>query len=804
MWDSSEKRSDCKHNGQTDVTNFINPPSFNSPQMSYELIITEKPSQAQKISAALADGKVIKKNEKGVPYYEITHNGKDIVVACAVGHIFSLTEKNKSFNYPSFDIEWVPASKVDKNASHTTKYLNVIKKLAKEADSFTVATDFDVEGEVIGWNVIRFACKQKDARRMKFSTLTKPDLIKSYENKKNTIEWGQAYAGETRHFLDWMYGINISRALITAIRKAGTYKTLSSGRVQGPALKLIVDKEKEIRRFVPTPFWQIPYMGKVNGEQINAMHKEDKFTDEKRAKEAFENTKGRDGTITDIESRQSKSQPPFPFDLTTLQTESYRSLKISPKDTLAVAQELYSAGYISYPRTSSQQLPKELGLKKLLEGLKRHPTYKPLAEKILSQKVIKPNNGKKTDPAHPAIYPTGVIPNLEKLSPREVRLYDLIVRRFLATFADAAIRETNKIIFDVNSEPFVAKGTRTVYQGWYEFYGNHVKLEEETMPEVQKGQVVNYVNAELVKKMTQPPKRFTPASLIKELEKHNLGTKSTRAGIIDTLVQRGYVEGKSLEPTEIGMNTSDTLEHYCPDIVKEDLTRQFEEEMELIREQKTTEEKVLEKAKEALTKILKEFKEKEKEIGNELKKSLIASEDKKNTIGKCPVCKEGTLMIRYSPKTRQRFIGCNRYPDCKAVFSLPGNGKTAKGTDKICEFCGYPMVQVGTGRSTKIVCFNMECPAKKKEEEKDEADPKTVEALSRPCPECGSKLVLRRSVYGEFIGCSNYPKCKYTAKTDGTPNNYGKKKTKKTTKKKTSKKTASRRTKKDSIRIVKE
>jgi DNA topoisomerase-1 len=209
---------------------------------------------------------------------------------------------------------------------------------------------------------------------MKFSTLTKPDLVKSYENKLKTIEWGQAHAGETRHFLDWMYGINLSRALSTAIRKAGLFKTLSSGRVQGPSLKLIVDKEKEIRKFIPTPYWTIEYKGEVNSPQstdpclLIGEHKKNKFLKENEAKEVFEKIDKKDGEVSDIEKRETKSQPPTPFDLTTLQTEAFRSLKIHPKDSLAIAQELYTKGYTSYPRTSSQQLPKELGLKKLIEG----------------------------------------------------------------------------------------------------------------------------------------------------------------------------------------------------------------------------------------------------------------------------------------------------------------------------------------------------------------------------------------------------------------------------------------------------
>lgn len=775
--------------------------------MSYELILTEKPSQAKKIAESLTDSKVLKKAENGVPYYILSHNKQDIVVVSAVGHVYSLREKEKSYKYPSFDIEWAESSLVNKSAAFSKKYLKLIKKLAKDATTFTVATDFDIEGEVIGLNLVRFACKQKDAQRMKFSTLTKSDLIESYKNKKKTIDWGQANAGETRHFLDWMYGINISRALSLAIRKAGLYKSLSSGRVQGPALKLIVDKEKEIRAFIPTPYWQISFEGTVpeNGKQatIEAMHKINKFLDEEKANKVHDKISGKDGTVKSIERRETKSQAPAPFDLTTLQTESYRSLRIAPKDTLAIAQELYSKGYTSYPRTSSQQLPEELGLKKLLTELTRHNLYKDLAKKILSQKTIKPHNGKKKDPAHPAIYPTGILPSEGELEGREFKVYDLIVRRFLATFADDAIRETNKLNIDVVGEEFIAKGTRTIYQGWQEFYGPHVKLEEETLPKVEKGQTIKHKQSKLHHKMTKPPKRFTPASLIKELEKRELGTKATRAQIIETLFDRGYVAHKTLEPTEMGIKTSDILEANVPEIVQEELTRRFEEEMEKIREGEFDKEKVLKEAQKALTKILEEFKTNEDKIGKALKESLFESQEKENTIGPCPNCKNGLLMIKYSPKTKQKFIGCSAYPDCKTIFNLPGNGSTAKSSDKVCEACGYPMIRIGIGRSERIACFNPECPVKKKQEEEQQG-PELAKALNSPCPKCGEKsLVLRRSMYGQFIGCSNYPKCKCLIQIpkDGGPIDMTpvepKKKTKKkaatkkkSTKKKTTKKTS--------------
>ena len=336
-----------------------------------ELIITEKPKAAQRIAEALADGKAIKKGERGVSYYEITHGKKDIIVGCAVGHLFGLAEKEKKkgMRYPVFDVEWKPTYETSKTAAFSKKYYDMLVKLSKKADEFTVACDLDIEGEVIGFNILRFICKQKDARRMKFSTLTKPDLVEAYEKVSPHIEWGMAHAGETRHELDWYWGINLTRALTSSIKKAGLFKILSIGRVQGPALQIITQREKEILAFKPQPFWQIDLHGEVKNGKLVAMHEKDKFWDRKEADKSYANAKGKNGTIAEVKKSQFQQAPPYPFDLTTLQTEAYRCFGAPPKTTLEIAQELYTSGLISYPRTSSQQLPLTIGSSKTLTAL---------------------------------------------------------------------------------------------------------------------------------------------------------------------------------------------------------------------------------------------------------------------------------------------------------------------------------------------------------------------------------------------------------------------------------------------------
>ncbi len=736
--------------------------------MPYELIITEKPSAARKIADALADGKPIKENLKGVPYYLITRGNRDIVVACAVGHLYGLAEKEKrGWVFPVFDIEWKPAYQMSKNSAFTKKYLDVIKKLSKDADEFTVATDYDVEGEVIGYNVIRFIAKQKDANRMKFSTLTKPDLVKAYENKSKHIDWGQANAGETRHFLDWINGINFSRALTSSIKKAGSFKLMSTGRVQGPALKIIVDREKEIKAFKPVPFWQIELQGKVNNGNIIAWHKEDKFWEKEKADKVISKVKGeKTAEVDNVNKRQFKQAAPTPFDLTTLQTESYRVHRIAPKETLALAQELYTSGYISYPRTSSQQLDLKLGFKKILNDLAKQEKYSDLVNELLKNSSLKPNNGKKTDPAHPAIYPTGIVPG--HLNERERKVYDLIVKRFMATFADAAIRQTMTIDINCRQEIFIAKGTTTIEKGWHKFYEPYVRLEEEELPELNKKDKVDVKKIRLHDKETQPPKRYTPASIIKELEKRNLGTKATRSEIIDTLFKRGYVDGKSIQATELGIRTLETLEKYTPKIVEEELTRGFEEDMENIREGKLKPEEVLSNARNAISKIIDDFKKKEKEIGKELLSATIETRDALSNLGHCPKCKDGELHIRKGKFGS--FAACNKYPDCKTTFSLPSNGMI-KPSGKICETCGFPMVQVIKQKKRPMdYCLNPKCPSKHIEGDAGrEAKEIAKGIVEKQCPRCkDGKLVLRGSIYGKFYGCSNYPKCKYTDKlTDG-------------------------------------
>jgi DNA topoisomerase-1 len=693
--------------------------------MSYELIISEKPQAAEKIAQALAGGKAKKTRDGSVNFFSLKYNGKDIRVASAVGHLYGLGEKGgETWKYPVFETEWKAIHKTNKAAKYTADYIRLLTKLGKDADEVTMACDFDVEGEVIGLNVMRFALGKKDANRMKFSTLTKDELIRAYENKQKTLEWGQAHAGETRHTLDWYYGINLSRAFTQAIKKGtNQFKVLSAGRVQAPALHFLAERERKINAFKSEPFWEIYLDAESKGVDFQAQHKEDKIFEKDRADKIVKKTQGKHGTIAKVEARQFKQAVPLPFDLTSLQMEANTMFGFTPKRTLEIAQRLYVEGITSYPRTSSQKLPQELNLKNILNKLQKMPNYKEKATKVLTiNPGIKPLEGKKTDPAHPAIYPTGEVP--KKLEGQDAKLYDLIVKRFFAVFGKPAVRETNTVTIEIEKEPFIIKGTRTLEKNWHELYEPYLKFEEVQLPKLDEGNDVTNKKIESIEKETQPPKRYTQASIIKELEKRNIGTKATRAQILDNLYDRGYVTEKSIKVTELGMQMDDVLKKELPQIVDEELTRHFEEEMEAIREGKSSPEKILKEAKDTLLVVLEDVQKKEVSLGKQLAGANLEARRALETLGDCPKCEEGKIVIRRAKVSKKRFAGCNNYPNCKTAYPLPQMGKIQK-TDETSEDGSPIIILLRDGKRPWKLSVNPEYNQvgqnkEKKEEEKDE------------------------------------------------------------------------------------
>jgi len=635
------------------------------------IIITEKPQAAFKIAQAL--GKERKYVDNGVSFYEIGRDGEKIIVACAVGHLLNLTYSKGQKGWPIFKTEWQP-SYLDKHAAFTKKYYTLLQKLSKRAKEVIIATDFDIEGEVIGWNVLRFIFKNENAKRMKFSTLTKDEIIKSYENPLPTLVWSHAYAGETRHHVDWLYGINLSRALMSAIKRTGSFRIFSIGRVQGPALKIIVERDREIKKFKPVPFWQII----ANAKGLDFKHPKDIF-DEEQLK-LFENI---NEAQAETKKKVESIQPPYPFDLTTLQREAHNKINFSPSRTLHVAQSLYLDSLISYPRTSSQKIPSQINPKGILKKLESK------FEEVKMAIRNYPIEGKKTDPAHPSIYPTG---EFKKMNEDEEKLYNLIVKRFISCFSPDAKTENKKITLvakdkDGNEVSFTRTGLQILEHGWTSVYPSN--MNEEKLPDLNGH--VNLDKINFLDKETQPPKRYSSASLISILEKKNLGTKATRTHIVETLFDRGYLDGKSIMATPLGEKLIEALEEYSPIIIDENLTRHLDEQMESFVKDNTNlkekEDKIISQTEKAIMDISKDFKAHEYEIG---KKLLHGTEElrelikKNNKIMPCPKCKKGNLTIKYSRKIRRYFAACDSYPECDATYSLPPNS-LIKTTDKVNE-----------------------------------------------------------------------------------------------------------------------
>lgn len=660
------------------------------------LIITEKPQAAEKIAYAL--GQPRKYTERGASYYELIAKNKRILVASAVGHLFTLEQAKGQKGWPIYNVIWQPATT---RAPFIAKYITLLEALAKEAQAVIIATDYDTEGEVIGWNVLRFICKEKEAQRMHYSTLTKDELLHAFNNPEPHLNWGNAYAGEARHIVDWLYGINLSRALMTAIKTSGSFKVLSIGRVQGPALKMIVDREHEITSFISQPYWQV--LASTAGHQY--MHPKDIYQKEELAD--FTTIKKANAKTTHA---QERTAPGTPFDLTTLQRESARVCKLSPGVTLQTAQKLYLAGVISYPRTSSQKIPDAIKPLEIIKKLaKRFPEAKLATRK-------KPLEGSKTDPAHPSIYPTG---EYASLSDQEEKLYNLIVKRFLACFAEELVTNNTRTVLTAdNGKTFTANAKQIAERGWTAFYP--YEIEETSLPELNGPVTIDRIETQ--EKQTQPPARYSATSLITAMEKKNLGTKTTRSMIIETLFERGYLDGKSITATPLGMKLIEALNKYAPIIIDEQLTSSIEESMEAIEKNAlpAEKEKTIEQAKAIIEKIAGEFKKQETAIGKTLAEGLTElrkEQQEANTLMLCPTCKTGNLRILFNRAAKRSFIACSNYPTCKQTYSLPPNALIKK-AGKTCEADGFPkLLAIRKAKRPWEFCFNPTCPLEQAKKE---------------------------------------------------------------------------------------
>jgi DNA topoisomerase-1 len=516
--------------------------------------------------------------------------------------------------------------------------------------------------------------------------------------------------------VDWLYGINLSRALTLAARRwSGKYSTLSTGRVQGPTLQFLTIREKTIRSFVPTPYWEIKAEVEISNSVYEAEYENKRIERKAEADTVIRACAGKTGEVAIVEVRHVRQKPPIPFDLGTLQGEAYSFFGYTPRRTLGIAQRLYLDALISYPRTSSQKLPPIIDYKKILNSLKRKTSYKKLASELLERETLRPREGAKEDPAHPAVYPTGNLPE-KPLGIPERRVWDLVVRRFMAVFGGEALNESLKVRLEVNGHGFMLRGRRILKGGWMKFYKPYIRVEEVLLPRIKKGESVRLRRVLREDKFTGPPSRYNPSSLLKKMEEHGIGTKATRADIIQTLYNRGYTRDERIVVTELGFDVIEILSKYAPKVISAKLTQELESKMEQIKSNRERRENVLVEVVEQLKPQLDQFKDNEEAIGEALSKAIERARTQERIVGKCPNCDTGNLMIIYSRTTKKRFIGCSSYFKglCDTSFPLPQRG-TVKLAGSNCKSCGWPqmLVRIG-GRRPWRLCFNPSCPLKRK------------------------------------------------------------------------------------------
>jgi DNA topoisomerase-1 len=698
-----------------------------------ELIIAEKPAVALKMAYAIAqDPRSVQRIQRGrVSSYKITRDNREIIIAPAVGHLYSLKEigEGRDRPLPVFDIEWKPAHEINKFAWYMRGYLDNLADMAKKADKIIIATDYDLEGDLIGANIVRHFGNLDNARRMRFSTLAPSELLYAYENLED-VNIYNIRAAETRHMIDWMYGINLSRAIMHALRTAGRGRILSIGRVQGPFLKFLVERQREIENFISQDFWEL--YATAAGTRFK--HEADRFFSEAEAAKAQSLTPP-EGKI-EVRKERKSIYPPPPFDFTALQVEAYRNFGFSPIQTEQIAQTLYTNAQISYPRTSSQKLPRQLNLPAIIEKLSKIHDYNLIASQLLRESRFRPREGTKED-VHPAIHPTGII---GKMGPDERKLYDLIVSRFLACFMEPAEIEDTKMALVAGTQRYLAAAKSLVKQGWLQAYKYH-NMSFTEAPSLIDGQAAKIDKFEIMKKQTAPPYRYTPATIIQELEELDVGTKTTRALILDALYKRGYVTGRQINVTPLGLAVFDAFNKYVPLVVDPELTRKLEREMESIQEDKMSQEDVLNDAKQIITDVINEMKRKEKEIGDELLEKLKKSEE-------FAPCKCGGK-LRILQKGRSKFLGCTNYPKCRITYSLPyGLFNYAEQ----CPACGAPVIWFIKGKQRFKMCLNRECPIKvrrleaKEKEAKEMREEKEVKPKTAKITEKGTKTAEKPKI----------------------------------------------------------
>ena len=685
--------------------------------------------------------------------------GKDYEVIASKGHIRDLPKSRFGITVDEETKHLVPAYSVAKENAATVKE---IKELAKKADTIYIATDEDREGEAIGWHIAHAIKKDpEELPRIVFHEITKTAITHALESARK-IDMDMVNAQQARRMLDRVVGYKLSPLLASKIQKG-----LSGGRVQSSTLKLVVDREREIQAFVPVEYWSIDTAFKTNIDANLIAHKGEKIekmsiSNKTQAQEIADSVKNDNFVITKIETKERKSSTPPPFMTSTLQQTASSKLGFTPKKTMMVAQALYegvktpdgTSGVITYMRTDSLNLAAEAvgAVRGIIEN-RYGKKYLPAEPKVYTKKA------KGAQEAHEAIRPTMLqfTPEVAQsfLKADEIKLYRLIYERFMACQMEDARFEQQSIIFTGNENEYRASGRKLTFDGFYAVTGAEDK--DKLLPQLKEGEKADIQSVKPEQHFTEPPSRYSEASLIKKLEAEGVGRPSTYAPTIATLSTRTYVsiEKKQIIPTEMAFTVTKILEEHFANIVDISFTADMEEKLDEVSEGDVD-----------WQKLLYDFYFPFSQQIDEAKEKIISLKMAKPLGRTCPKCGEHELLLRSG--RFGNFIACSGFPKCKYTEQCDEEGNvTAKKAEEIadgekCDKCGNEMV-IKNGRNGQfLACSNYpDC----KNTKSINVEEKTSET---PCPDCGGAISLKNSRRGPFWGCNNYPTCKFISKFEPT------------------------------------
>ncbi len=693
--------------------------------MSKKLLIVESPAKTKTISKYL---------------------GNNYIVKSSVGHIRDIPKSSsKKANAIEIENNFKPNYQIIPGKE---KIIADLKSAAKKVDEVLLATDPDREGEAIAWHIAE-VLKIPQAKRIVFNEITSSAVQNAILHPR-AIDQNLRKAQEARRILDRLFGYGLSALIWKKLRYG-----LSAGRVQSPALRIIMERERLIRAFIPEKFWVITAQVQTKKKEKFILTCSTEPRDKKELDLILKIAKKEQWLIDDIKETKVKKSPRAPFITSTLQQTASSRLGYSPSQTMMHAQKLYEAGLITYMRTDSTVLSSQ--------AQKQAQTIisKNYGPEYYQSRIFK-NKSKNAQEAHEAIRPTNLNIKNAGHNPQQQKLYQLIYQRTLASqMSDAQLLRTKIIVkfknnlLDKKSVSFVINGSRLLFDGWLAI-DSFAKNEDLELPKVQKNDILDLLKINTITKETQAPSRYSEASLIKELEKRGLGRPSTYATIVKTLYNRAYVEkeNKTLRPTDTGEVVSSFLEKYFANYISDSFTAQMENELDDIANEKLS-------YVELLTNFYKPFIKDIKDKDSIEKISNLGPAESKY---KCPKC--GGPMV-YKLAKSGKFISCQKYPECKGALTLEGKEiAEPQAIGKKCPQCQDGELVIREGKYGKFIsCSNY--PKCKYIQSDPEEEKKKLTGVK--CPQCqDGEIIERRGRFGIFYSCSNYPKCKYALKARPT------------------------------------